>query len=68
MPIAINFVCECDNEAHLYAFQTDERINICIREKSEYEPDYVYNNVILTKEDVKILIKELNLLIKKLDK
>lgn len=68
MAVAINFVCENNDEAQLYVFQTDERINICIKEKYEYEEDYVYNNVILTKEDVKILIEELNLLIKKLDK
>lgn len=67
MPVALNFVCEIDNEAHLYAFQTDKRINICICEKDECEDDYVYNNVILSKQDVKRLIKELNLLIKNLD-
>lgn len=67
MAVAINFVCECNSENYLYVFQTDERINICIKEKYDDHHAFVYNNVILKKEDVKRLIKELNLLIKNLD-
>lgn len=67
MALTINFVCEIDKEAHLYVHQAGKQIKICICERDEAEDDHVYNSVILTKEDVKVLIEELNLIIKNLD-
>ena len=67
MAVAINFVCETNNDAQLNVSKIDKLIRICIKQLYDDEDAYVYNNVILKKEDVKVLIDELNLLIKNLD-
>lgn len=62
MAIKTQFVCETDLESFLYVFLKSKKlISICIKHYDEI------NSVHLSKEDVKVLIEELNLLIKNLD-
>jgi hypothetical protein len=66
MPVALNFVCQIDNDAHLYFYKEDNNLSICIYEKHRNEEDDEFCSVVLSKEDVKRLIKELNLSLKNL--
>jgi hypothetical protein len=68
MPVEINFHCIKDGQSFFYVYQADtDKVGLCISEKSGFHDEIIINSVILSKSDLKILIKQLNLLIKNLD-
>jgi hypothetical protein len=66
MAIETRYLCESNNAKHLKLYKTGKEIKIYIYHDDQ-DNEIVFNSVILTKQDVKKLIKELNLLIKNLD-
>jgi len=68
MPKEKKFYSIIDLKEYLTIYLNDNDIAISIKNYDEYHEDEITNTILLSKSDIKNLIKELNILVKTKDK
>jgi hypothetical protein len=68
MPTEKKFYCIIDLKEYLTIYLNDNDIAISIKNYDQYHEDEITNTILLSKSDIKNLIKELNILVKTKDK
>ena len=68
MPVQLRYLSVIDNQEFLILYESDNEIAFSIKSYSEEYEDIIENIILLSKSDVKHLIKELNKLAKTKDK
>jgi hypothetical protein len=68
MPTEKKFYSIIDLKEYLTIYLNDNDIAISIKNYDEYHEDEITNTILLSKSDIKNLIKELNILVKTKDK